>query len=172
MFDRLLMKNDNNNGNGNNSQLKQNENNNVKLKDESQEDNNRRKEGLNLLPCDHYEYEYNNCSSWKAKVNNYFRGIEISDQECLKYQELFVDCHKYQKDPVNNFNLLLKLNTYENDLMKRRIDSARGNDIWEMRTSPPSDWNSKLPDWAQKRLENTLWYKSLQQPPPLPDKKD
>lgn len=30
------------------------------------------------------------------------------------------------------------------------------NDIWTKRKAPPSDWDKELPEWLQKRNENTL----------------
>ena len=149
MLDRLLM------GNNNNSDK-------IDAKKNSQEKQAEPAgKWLNLLPCDHYEYEYNSCAGWRGKVNNYYRGVSISDEECKKYQELFIECHKYQKDPSSNFDSLLKLNKYENELMKKRLDSARGNDVWTMRKSPPDDWNAKLPEWCQERLKESIWYKPL-----------
>lgn len=30
------------------------------------------------------------------------------------------------------------------------------NDIWKKRDSPPTDWDKPLPDWMQKRNENSF----------------
>lgn len=112
---------------------------------------------LNLLPCDHYEYEFKNCTSFTGRLYNYYRG---ENQECQPYQDLFVDCLKYKRDPEKNFDLLLKLKKYENELVQKRVESVVKNDVWQLRQKPPSDWNSPLPDWCIERLKDTYWYKS------------
>lgn len=30
------------------------------------------------------------------------------------------------------------------------------NDVWSKRKEPPNDWDKALPEWLQKRNENTL----------------
>lgn len=114
---------------------------------------------FNLLPCEHYIYEFKQCSSLKGKLYNYYRG-EQPEYDCKYYEELYTNCLAYKRYPNENFQLLLKLNQYENNLMKKRIDSIKQNDVWELRKSPPADWNSPLPDWAAERLKDTYWHKS------------
>lgn len=124
------------------------------------------KSALNLLPCDHYDHEHHACSSFMGRLNNYYTGVQISREDCARFRDLFIDCGRYHRDPENNFDALLKLNKYENELMRRRADAARANDVWERRSRPPSDWNAPLPDWCQERIKNSSWYKSAQSPPP------
>lgn len=115
---------------------------------------------FHLLPCDHYDHEYWQCSSFSGRIDRYYRGISISSDECKKFRELFDDCVKYEREPGGSFDALLRLNNYENDLMRKRADAARVNDVWERRTKPPSDWNAPLPDWCQEKIVNSSWYKS------------
>lgn len=37
----------------------------------------------------------------------------------------------------------------------QRLKAHYENDIWEVRKEPPKDWNNPLPEWMQKRDENT-----------------
>lgn len=120
----------------------------------------RRAIAMNLLSCDYYDHEYRQCSSFSGRIDNYYRGISISREECARFRELFNDCANYERDPVNNFQALLRLNDYENELMRRRLETTKANDVWERRTKPPSDWNSPLPDWCMEKLKSTSWYKS------------
>lgn len=116
---------------------------------------------FNLLPCDHYDHEYRACSSFTGRIDNYYRGVSISSDECARFRSLFDDCSKYARDPASNFDSLLRLNDYENALMKQRADASRANDVWQRRDSgPPSDWNAPLPDWCQQKLKESSWYKS------------
>ena len=117
----------------------------------------------NFLPCDHYEYEYKQCSSFKAKMYRYFRGEVYSENihECNFYQQLFMDCMKYDRETSKNANLLKDLKKYEVEMIIKRLDSMKQNNIWELRNTPPSDWNSPLPDWCEKQIKDTYWYKSI-----------
>lgn len=112
-----------------------------------------------LLPCDHYDFEFNSCKSLKTKVYNYYRG-ETNEHECDYYKNLFLDCTMYEREPAKNFNSLLRLKAYENELVKKRIEDNKNNDVWTMREVPPSDWNSPLPDWCNEQLKNSYWYKN------------
>jgi hypothetical protein len=112
-----------------------------------------------VLPCDHYDFEFNACKSFKTKIYNYYRG-ETTEHECDYYKNLFLDCTMYEREPARNFNSLLRLKAYENDLAKKRIEENKTNDVWTMREVPPSDWNSPLPDWCNAHLKTTYWYKN------------
>lgn len=40
----------------------------------------------------------------------------------------------------------------------RRINRLKGhyaNDVWKKRVKPPEDWDKPLPEWMQKRNENS-----------------
>lgn len=136
---------------------------NAQTNETEKKNNNKDQENLlNLLPCDHYEYEFRNCTSFRNKLYNYYMGVEKSAAECDYYNQLFVACVKYKHNPAENFDSLLKLNKYESELVERRAQAARANDVWQLRrpNEPPSDWNAKLPDWCEERLKDTYWYKS------------
>jgi hypothetical protein len=116
------------------------------------------KTNMNLLPCEHYEYEYKQCNSFRGRLYNYFRN-EQPKYECEFYKELFVDCLKYKRDPQNNFESLLKLNKYEKELVEERMKANANNDVWQLRQEPPNDWNAQLPEWCSERIRNSYWYK-------------
>ena len=79
--------------------------------------------------------------------------------DCDLLNNLFFDCRKYIEDPELNLESFVRLKKYENELVLKRIDSIKKNDVWELRKEPPSDWNAPLPDWANERLKDTIWYK-------------
>lgn len=114
---------------------------------------------LNLLSCEHYEYEYNSCKNLKSKIYDYYRG-DTPAHPCEYYQNLLVDCLKYKRDPRTNFESLVRLKKYENELVEKRNESIKQNDVWTLRERPPSDWNAPLPDWCMENLKQTYWYKS------------
>jgi hypothetical protein len=113
--------------------------------------------GEELLSCEHYEYEYFTCKSLKRKLIDYYRGEPSKD--CNYYGSLHEDCLKWLKDPLNSMSSYAKMKNYENELIKKRNDALSQNDVWTLRSQPPSDWNAPLPDWCLDRLKDTYWYK-------------
>lgn len=43
----------------------------------------------------------------------------------------------------------------ELDKIKVRFAQSAANDIWVYRKEPPKDWNKPLPEWIQKRYQNS-----------------
>ena len=112
-----------------------------------------------VLPCDHFQYEIKTkCGRW-ARLNQRVMSDDENIVDCDYLNDLFFACRKYTEDPSRNLDCYLKLKSYENDLVKKRIESIKNNDVWEARTEPPSDWNAPLPDWAAQRVKETYWYK-------------
>lgn len=129
------------------------------LKPDEKLDGQKSIQDLNLLPCDHYDFEFKQCSTLKGKFLQYYRG-DKPEHECKFYQDLFVDCLKYQRDPSKNLDSLLRLKNYEHELVKKRNDSKEKNDVWKPRKEPPTDWNAPLPDWAEDNLKDSFWFKT------------
>lgn len=113
------------------------------------------------LPCDHYEYEYKSNCNMFGKLKKLFKADDTSTYTCDELKQLFYACVKYKEDPKRNLECLVKLKEYENELVKKRIDSIKQNDVWTYRQGvPPTDWNAPLPDWAQERINNSYWFKN------------
>ena len=81
------------------------------------------------LPCNHYEFEFKKCSTFSDKIYKNFYGEESSIQECSTYQNLFIDCLKYHRDPIKNISLLVNLYNYEKKMVEARLESIRNNDV-------------------------------------------
>lgn len=112
------------------------------------------------LPCDHYEYEYkSNCNIF-GRFKRFLHADESIDFDCDQLKDLFYSCVKYRDDPSRNLECFLKLKPYENNLIKKRIESIKQNNVWQLRKVAPSDWNAPLPDWCQERIKNSYWYKN------------
>ena len=116
-----------------------------------------------MLPCDHFMYELKQCDSWRTRIYDYYRG-EQRPHECSVYKQLLHDCLESRRDGwalSRGGESLGRLQAYERDLVGKREAAARQNDVWQLREpgQAPSDWRAPLPDWAQQRLTETIWYK-------------
>lgn len=36
-----------------------------------------------------------------------------------------------------------------------RLKASRDNDVWQLRSEPPEDWNAPVPDWMAKKFEQS-----------------
>ncbi len=122
--------------------------------------NNARNTPLNILPCEHFQYEIKKHCGRIARFNRIFMSDDQNPPDCEQLNELLYACRKYVSDPERNPDCLHQLKTYENNLIRQRIDSIKANDVWELRKEPPSDWNSSLPDWAAERIKSSFWFRS------------
>lgn len=66
------------------------------------------------------------------------------------------------KDPINFYRKPLNIQILQRELIEsekaRRLSRLRPhytNDVWEKRSSPPTDWNKPLPEYMQKEFEAT-----------------
>lgn len=102
-----------------------------------------------LLPCDHYEYEYRLHCNVFGRIKRFLRANESdSEYTCDQLKDFFIACAKYRDDPQRNLESYIKLQPYENELLKKRLSSIKQNNVWKLRNqNPPSDWNAPLPDW-------------------------
>lgn len=115
--------------------------------------------GNDILPCDHFQYEIKKNCGRLARFNRVLMSDSDANVDCDRLNDLFFECRKYTEDPTRNIDSLVKLRDYENELVTRRIQTIRDNNVWELRKEPPSDWNAELPDWAKERVQESYWYK-------------
>ena len=113
----------------------------------------------NSLDCSHYQYELKKSCGITGAFRKFYRSEEQT-HTCQQYQDLYMGCLRYQIEPSANLDKLLKMKRYENELIKKRIDSIKQNDVWELRSSPPSDWNAQLPEWCARHLKESIWYQN------------
>ncbi|KAH7956101.1 hypothetical protein HPB52_006018 [Rhipicephalus sanguineus] len=36
-----------------------------------------------------------------------------------------------------------------------RLKASRDNDVWQLRSKPPEDWNAPVPEWMAKKFEQS-----------------
>ncbi len=131
-----------------------------------------------IRPCFLYKEEYSDCKSIKGRFHQYFIHGESID--CLQWKRDYDNCTRYEEN--NDLKAAQEVIQSESD---RRKDRFKGtvqkeafcftvnslcpmnhktnqfvahfnNDIWTKRKSPPEDWDKALPEWLQKRNQNTL----------------
>jgi hypothetical protein len=109
------------------------------------------------LSCEHYEHELSYCSYFN--LTKYFQGEEM---KCDQLKLLLNSCLSYKKDKSANSEDFKQLKAYETSLNEKRRKQSLENDTWKLRQSPPSDWNSKLPQWAEDHIKESSWFKESQ----------
>lgn len=103
-----------------------------------------------IRPCEEYHEELSFCRSWRGRL--YQRYMLGEKKDCQPLADALHHCMFWlqRKDTSE----LKKLIAFEEDQLIRRKLSSENNDVWQRRTSPPSDWNAPLPDWARERAES------------------
>lgn len=77
--------------------------------------------------------EYLNCDQWRDDYNN---------------------CQKWSW--FQNKDAALEIIKSEMKRHGERMKAHTDNTTWTKRDKPPNDWNAPLPDWMEKRNENTF----------------
>ncbi|XP_028129903.1 UPF0545 protein C22orf39 homolog [Diabrotica virgifera virgifera] len=104
-----------------------------------------------IRKCFIYDEEYSDCTSLKARFNQYF--IFGKSIDCSQWKRDSINCYKWENDKdVNAANELVKS---EKQKRKERLLPHYKNDVWTKRTSPPENWNCPLPDYITKEYENS-----------------
>ncbi|KAJ6641372.1 UPF0545 protein C22orf39 [Pseudolycoriella hygida] len=105
-----------------------------------------------MRPCFLYKEEYNDCKSIKGRFNQYFIHGESID--CQQWKRDYDNCSRYEdKQDLKSAQALIES---EAERRKERFRAHFDNDVWTKRKAPPPDWDKALPEWLQKRNENTL----------------
>ena len=111
------------------------------------------------LDCEHYQYELRKYCGLSGRLKSFVRAEEPT-LSCQEYQDLYLGCLRYQAEPGANMDKFLNLKRYENDLISKRIESIKRNDVWTLRDKAPSDWNAPLPEWCASHLRNSYWHQN------------
>lgn len=104
-----------------------------------------------IRDCDLYNDEYDECTSFRGRFQQYFVYGESID--CNQWKKDYDNCCKWRsKKDIKAAEALI---TSEKSRRLERLKAHYSNDIWKKRESPPPDWDKPLPDWMVKRDENT-----------------
>lgn len=108
-----------------------------------------------------YQDEYNDCTSFKARFHQYFVHGESSD--CSQWLRDYKSCRKYEDS--KGFDVAAGEAVVNSEARRReiRFQGHYGNTVWKKRLAPPPDWSKPLPEWMQRRDENSfLNYKQME----------
>ncbi|TDG50177.1 hypothetical protein AWZ03_003393 [Drosophila navojoa] len=106
-----------------------------------------------IRPCHLYKDEYDDCSSFKARFHQYF--IYGKDTDCSQWLTDFQNCERYERSNGNDVEAGSAIVKSEEQRRLTRLRAHYANDTWMKRKEPPEDWAKPLPEWLEKRNENT-----------------
>lgn len=109
--------------------------------------------------CKYYAQDYKNCSKFKSRLNQLYENGVTTD--CSIFENLLENCAQYAEN--YDKNAFEAIYNYEKNALIKRVEASKNNDVWEKRVQPPSDWNAKLPDWAQQRINESMWFKQYKE---------
>ncbi|XP_020282872.1 UPF0545 protein C22orf39 homolog [Pseudomyrmex gracilis] len=128
-------------------------------KEEKKTEQTRHPDDWMIRPCLVYKDEYDDCTSLRARFNQYFIFGETLD--CNQWNTDYRNCYQWQKYKSDEaYDQLIESEK------KRRLQRLRAhyaNNVWEKREKPPDNWNSPLPEWMQKDFENSYLHIRSQQ---------
>ncbi|OWR46436.1 UPF0545 protein C22orf39 homolog [Danaus plexippus] len=104
-----------------------------------------------IRDCDVYKDEYDECTSFKGRFHQYFIYGESLD--CNQWKKDYTNCRKW----VDNNDVKAGKAVIQSETARRleRLRPHYQNNVWKKRESPPADWDKPLPEWLQKRDENS-----------------
>lgn len=108
-----------------------------------------------IRPCERYEELYKSCRSIRSRVHQYYVYGELLD--CKPHKENHTACREFRK--TKDLKLLDRIIEWEKKLIHTRLMTVEQNKTWQMRESPPDDFESPLPDHIAKRQKSSLFNK-------------
>ncbi|XP_037816307.1 UPF0545 protein C22orf39 homolog [Lucilia sericata] len=106
-----------------------------------------------IRPCAVYKDEYDDCTSFKARFHQYF--INGQNTDCTQWQTDYNNCVKYRDSNGNDVDAGVAVIKSEEERRLKRFHGHYANTVWEKRKSPPEDWSKPLPEWMEKKNENS-----------------
>lgn len=73
---------------------------------------------------------------------------------CVQWRDDYNNCQKWSW--FQNKDAALELIKSEMKRHDERMKAHTDNTTWTKRDRPPDDWNAPLPDWMEKRNENSF----------------
>ncbi|CAN7984855.1 unnamed protein product, partial [Ixodes hexagonus] len=104
-----------------------------------------------VRPCEWYLEEYKDCKSIRGRFHQYF--IFGSTLDCDNWSKDYTNCLRWRKE--KDIEALRSVVDSEAQRKKERLDGSLQNNVWELRSEPPKDWNKPLPEWMNEKLRNT-----------------
>uniref|UniRef100_A0A1A9VX74 Synaptic plasticity regulator PANTS n=1 Tax=Glossina austeni TaxID=7395 RepID=A0A1A9VX74_GLOAU len=111
------------------------------------------KDSWSIRPCSVYKDEYDDCTSIKARFHQYF--IHGESVDCTQWHNDFRNCVRYEESNGNDLAAGQAVIDSEEERRLKRFKGHYGNTVWKKRKNPPEDWSKPLPDWLEKRYENS-----------------
>ncbi|CAG9585193.1 unnamed protein product [Danaus chrysippus] len=104
-----------------------------------------------IRDCDVYKDEYDECTSFRGRFHQYF--IYGDTLDCNQWKKDYTNCCKW----VDNNDVKAGKAVIQSETTRRleRLRPHYQNNVWKKRESPPADWDKPLPEWLQKRDENS-----------------
>lgn len=100
-----------------------------------------------------YKDEYDDCTSFKARFHQYFINGENTD--CTQWQTDYKNCVRYRDSNGNDVQAGVAVIKSEEERRLKRFHGHYANNVWEKRNAPPPDWSKPLPEWMEKKNENS-----------------
>lgn len=100
-----------------------------------------------------YKDEYDDCTSFKARFHQYFINGENTD--CTQWQTDYKNCLRYRDSNNNDVEAGAAVIKSEEERRLKRFKGHFANNVWEKRSEPPPDWTKPLPEWMEKKNENS-----------------
>lgn len=100
-----------------------------------------------VRPCSIYQDEYSDCTSMRGRIHQYF--VFGTTVDCAEWKRDENNCEKWKGE--GDVKALKSIVENEKKRRNDRMESHLANDVWEKRDGPPTDWNTPLPEWFQKR---------------------
>lgn len=88
----------------------------------------------------------------QGRFHQYF--IHGESVDCSQWKRDYDNCIRFEDSP-NDLRSAQKIIQSEENRRTARLRAHYANTVWTKRTDPPSDWSKPLPEWLQKKNENT-----------------
>ncbi|OQV25201.1 hypothetical protein BV898_20133 [Hypsibius exemplaris] len=103
-----------------------------------------------IRPCELYKEEYRDCTMVRSRFHQLFTtGVK---RDCSQWKTDYENCLLWRKnaDP----EAAKKAIQSESRRVAYRIATVMDNEIWQLRDTPPENWNAPLPE-ALERLRQS-----------------
>lgn len=104
-------------------------------------------------PCEWYKDEYKECKKILSRLHQYF--IFGKSIDCSQWNTDYQNCMDYRSK--KSVDSLQRVIDSEMKRVRIRKQAQDANDVWEARTSPPTEmWNLPLPKWLTSYHKGSL----------------
>lgn len=115
------------------------------------------KKDINMVrPCERYKELYDMCRSIKARLHQYYVYGDKTD--CKPHFDNFCHCLNYRES--KNPDDLDSIIEWEQNYYSSRRKTVTQNVVWNIRDTPPDDFNRPLPEFIIKRHAESLFKKN------------